>query len=359
MANWVEYRGRIYAWKGATGDHPTRVWYSDIDDYTTQTSALQYFDVGISSTSVYIKGAWAVRDSILFCLSNDDWYAYTGVPGASQLRFIGRYVGPAHQGAGVVLGNEMYFLSPEYYSPCVATPQGVDFRTFAQVKPQGSDFQTFTYPGRAIASPQMSSLLMTIGISEAGASTYGWYGLEYINGAWFPLNFREASGHSVVDACTIANGLGYAIISSNSAVNRYAVLQTRDVVLDRPSASFDTLSDETSVAGSVTLAPFTPDPGNESRARNVIVEGRYWKSSDFVTPNVDVTGMTPDLELSTLADAPSGEFVRMVFRDDADRPFTGYEQVFLTDIESFSIDRVIVEYEVRPINHWLGQESGT
>lgn len=357
MINWTEYRGRIYAWRGANGDHPTRVWYSDIDDYQAQTSALQYFDVGISNNSVYIKGAWALRDSILFCLSNDDWYAYSGVPGASQLRFVGRYVGPAHQAAGVVLGNELYFVSPITLSPCVATPQGVDSTTLDHVEFSG--FQS-RFPGRMVASTPHNALYQSFNIAEIPltSSSFGWNYLEFVNGVWVPGSLQDADGVSLVDTVTIAHGDAYAFLGK-ATPSQSAVLRTRDVVLDRPSSSDDLWSDTQSASGSISLAPFSPEPGNEARARNVIIEGRYWKGSSYATPSIGVTGMTQGgTALGSLADA-SGEFVRLVFRDDADAPFSGHTQVELTGIVGFAIDRVVVEYEVRPINHWLGQETGS
>jgi hypothetical protein len=38
--------------------------------------------------------------------------------------------------------------------------------------------------------------------------------------------------------------------------------------------------------------------------------------------------------------------------------FTARPQVQVTQIDGLTIDRIIVEYEVRPITHWLGQTGG-
>jgi len=357
MANWVEYRGRIYAWKGAGGTRSSRVWYSDIDNYMLQTSSNQFFDVGINNNTVYIKGAWALRDSILFCLSNNDWYAYSGVPGAAQLRFIGRYVGPAHQAAGAVLGNELYFISPTTLSPCVATPQGVDSTTFSYARNAGF---VSRFPGRTVVSTERNAVHCVFNIAEipATSSSFGFLYTELVNGVWVPGDLQDADGRSIVDTCTVGNGEAYAYLYRGPTGR--AVLRTRNVVLNRPAATSDLWSQpRAGSTGQVTLAPFTPEPGNEARVKSVAVDVRYWKTTGYNNPAIGVTGLVYGGTLSSTWPNGTGVPRRLVFREDVQTgTFSARPQVQMTGIDSLTIDRVIVEYEVRPVNNWLGQTGG-
>ena len=158
VTNSVFYRGRLWGWSQTTAGK-NRLYYTDIADYKASASASQYIDISASSGSVFIQGCWAVRDSLLINLSNDDWYAFTGTPDTGTLRYIGKYVSPSHGAAAVALNNAVYFMAPDGDGVCMATPSGVDTVTHHNIKPWIADYNWVSVADyRAMVSPDKNAI---------------------------------------------------------------------------------------------------------------------------------------------------------------------------------------------------------
>jgi len=402
MTSFTLYRDRIWGWQSpnAATDNPNRIYYTNAASYTT-SDAGNYIDIGAASSGYYILGAWALRDSLLICMSNGDWYAFTGTPGSGSLRFVGNYVTPAHGACGTVLNNMVYFLAPYGRQVCVATPSGVDTTSLKDIRPYNNDLVWDTFHDyRGLSSPREQSVLLP----TLRATADQWFdALEFVNGSWSYSGFGRSRftdstsnmGH-LRDCAVIAEGKAYAFVMEDpdAPSSHEMQLYTRDIVLNRPSSNtLDTWSHGEEVAagasttavskGAVRLAPFAP-PGEEVRVRQVIVDFDYWKDvaeaiiwevpdmrcsltdgGALELESIDTFSATNLSSLSSLG-YPSGNSStigapsRWVFRFPLeDQQFLQQIQVQIDDIVSIAIQRIIVDYEVRPDNHWAGQTAGT
>lgn len=395
ITNSVFYRGRLWGWsQGTSGKN--RLYYTDIDDYTDSTSVTQYIDISASSGSVFIKGCWAVRDSLLINLSNDDWYAFTGTPDTGTLRYIGKYVSPTHGAAAVALNNAVYFMAPNGDGVCMATPSGVDTVTHHNIKPWITDYNWEKVADyRAIAAPDKNAIHLTC-FDATHLQT--WTGVERVNEHWYFVQYGAGdfssrnSGASanlgqLRDCATVNYGNAWAFMTYGTASigsTKYINLYTRDVTLNRPSRSDDTFSSNAEGAsidgagavlyayGTVRLSPYGPELGEEIRVNKVILDFLYWNADTTVYPEVEVDLKIRKLDNTTstiysdtssfaawnnttnlpeLADSLNlrGAEARYVFDVEMTK---FYPDLFveLTQINGMALNRVIVEYEVRPDN---------
>lgn len=401
IKNFAFYRDRIWGWHttGVTNDPANRLYYTNAGSYTTAASG-NYIDIGAASQGYYwILGVWALRDSLLICMSNGSWFVFTGTPESGSLRYIGDYVHPPHGAAGAVINNAVYFLSPYGRQVCIATPSGVDTTTLRDIRPWVGDKRwTIFHNYRGLASqPEQTIMLPTLRTYE----DQFWSALERINGSWTWSGygadlFTEGVGATsdmgfLRDTAIVGEGLAYAFLCEDEGLpsNGSVQLYTRDAVLNRPSRSTDRWSDSKEVSagspsttlakGAVRLAPYSSS-GEEVRVRQVIVDYYYWHddSTTYETPDMAcklINAATEELEsvdtyygagldsfedINRTSDWAHGIPSRWVFRfplDDQD--FRNSIQVQLDDIMSIAISKIVVDYEVRPDNHWAGQAGGT
>lgn len=398
ITNFVLYRDRIWGWHNANPsvDPGNRLYYTDAGSYTL-SSAGNFFDIGAASDGFYILGVWAVRDSLLIAMSNGDWYVFTGTPGSGSLRFIGNYVTPAHGAAGAVLNNAVYFIAPYGRQVSIATPSGVDTVSLSHIRPFNGDIRwTIFHDYRALSSQQEQSLLLP---TLRNNSDQWFAAIEFVNGSWTYTGFgkdRFSDSSSNIgilrDCAVIAEGKAYAFMMEDpdDPGSHELQLYTRDIVLNRPSRKTDEWSDSKEVAagdtatglsrGGVRLAPFSPE-GLEVRVRQVIVDFHYWKDTDndrYEDPDMRCVlldggrlgtevidsfsaSALPTFEDESLPeDTVLGLPYRWVFRFPLeDNDFRISQQVQIDDMISVAIDRIVVDYEVRPDNHWGGQQGGT
>ncbi len=127
------------------------------------------------------------------------------------------------------------------------------------------------------------------------------------------------------------------------------------------------------------LAPFSPE-GLECRVRQVVVDFHYWADDSTIYEEPDmrcvlldggrlgtevidsfVGSSLPTFEDKSLnGDTILGLPYRWVFRFPLeDQDFRISQQVQIDDMIGVAIDRIVVDYEVRPDNHWAGQQGGT
>ena len=396
ITNFVLYRDRIWGWVnvGASTDPSNRLFYTDAASYTV-SAAGNYLDIGAASDDYYILGAWPLSDSLLICMSDGGWWVFTGTPDAGSLRFIGNYPSPSHGAAGAVLGNIVYFLAPNGRQVCMATPSGVETNALRDIRPWTFDRNHNTFiEYRGISSHREQAIMLPV---RAGNSKY-WDTIELVNGDWgvhsygradFTTNTANNMGYLRDVAPTVRDTV-FAYLVEDPDETKEAQLFTRDIVLNRPSHSSDTYSDyiETTATapstitskGAVRLASYAPE-GEECRVRQVTVDFHYWKTDvatyyapadmecrvrhgDIVTQeSIDTfdNSVLPSLvDKGFDVDWQQGLSYRWIFRfplEDADFAMTS--QVELDNILSVAIDRIIVDYEVRPDNHWGGQMAGT
>lgn len=403
MGSFTFYRDRIWAWHNPanSSDPDNRLYYTNAGDYST-SDAGNYIDIGAESDiSYYIHGAWPVRDSLLICMTNKDWYAFTGTPEQGSLRYIGRYPIPAHGAAGAVLNNAVYFQAPYGRQIMIATPSGVDTTTLADIRPWTGDKRWTTFHDyRALSSQQEQFLCHPVVRTDADQC---FFALEFANEAWgwhgygvdsFSEGVGSSSSFGVLRDAAISPSERYmAFLTYDSAAPGSPActnhIYTRDVMLNRPSRKTDAWSDSTedsadgttnTAKGGLRLAPFSP-PGEEVRVRQVVVDFHYWKDDSNtyyedpdmkavlmdvggtrleVVDSFSATGLDSFEDKGFNADETIGIPTRWVFRFDlADQDFRNAVQVQLEDIMSIAIDRIVVDYEVRPDNHWAGQTGGT
>ena len=399
IVNFTMYRDRIWGWSLANVNATTptnRLFYTDAGSYTS-TTAGNYIDIGPASEGYYIVGCWPIRDSLLIAMSSGEWYVFTGTPASGSLRFIGKYPVPAHGGAGAILNNAVYFLSPYGRQVCIATPSGVDSVTLQDYRAfSGNDIRwNIFHDYRGLASQQEQALLL----ATLRNNQDQWFdALEFVNGSWVYSGFgrdRFSDTSSNIgylrDLCVVGQEKAYAFLMEDPDApgSDEAQLYTRDIVLNRPSRSTDEWSDSKEVAagdtatglprGGVRLAPFGP-PGEEVRVRQVIVDFHYWKDDSTTYEDPDLRCVTldggrlglesvdsfsasalPSFEDESLpADTQLGLPYRWIFRFDMESAeFRNSIQVQIDDMISVAIDRIIVDYEIRPDNHWAGQMGGT
>ena len=403
ITNAVFYRGRLWGWS-QDNLGKNRLYYTDIDDYTDSDSALQYIDISNASGKVFIKGCWPVRDSLLIALSDDSWYSFTGTPATGTLRFIGKYVTPSHGAAATVLGNAVYFMAPDGQGVCAATPSGVDTITYKDKIPwvHEGNWNIFT-EYRALSSPDRSALhLMTVD----GSTGYMGVAIEKVNDQWYLTSYGNGTdyfgsnigtnGYGILrDCATINFGNAYAFLTygsyfdNSSGTTFYDIsLLTRDIILNRPSRDDDVFSSKTdpskSIGGvSITvgdigssalrLSPFSADYGEEARVSRIIIDFSYWRNSDgdYPTPTLklrikDATNTTAIIHsdsdsfntwaasTSNLPNAATNADYRgMQARYVYDLPMGTFHPdmyIELHNIEAIAINKIAVDYEIRPDN---------
>lgn len=378
------YRDRIWSWTfaGPVTDPGNRLYYSDAGSYVAWTAG-NFIDIGADSDNYYIIGAWPVRDSLLIAMSNGTWWTFTGTPETGTLRFVGEYVVPAHGGAVAQLDNALYFLNPTDSHICVATPQGVETRSFLHMRPRNAAPVLQDPPDdyyvhhRALGSEGAQAIILNF----ANSLTYpgqskDWHAIEMVNNAWQEVEYFNETGSSAVlrDAAIVGDGRAIAFVVEDSSQTPETQIITRDIRLNRPSSGDDTWSAKEEVGpattsdanGKVTLAKFVPAANEEVRMLNVIVEGRSWVNGlGYPTPhmkaqiNVGASGAEINNFDDTLLSNGEGKPYRWVFPRPEVHGFETYAQVTLLDIKALTITRVIVEYEIRPVNHWQGRMGGT
>ncbi len=389
------YRDRIWGWVtvDAGTDPANRLYYTDAASYTASTAG-NYIDIGAASDGYYIKGVWPVRDSLLIAMSNDDWYVFTGTPTQGSLRFIGSYVTPAHGACGAVLNNAVYFIAPYGRQVCIATPSGVDTVSLSDIRPWNNDNRwTLFHDYRGLASQREPSHMLP---PQRNDSDHWSDAVEFVNGNWTYSGygrdrFSDTSSNigTLRDTALVAEGKAYAFLTSDPGADpgtHEPHLYTRDIVLNRPSRKSDEWSDSIEVSfdasstgiarAGVRLAPFSPE-GQEVRVRQVMVDFHYWYDTDndvYETPDMrcvlidggrlgsdlidtfDGTALDTFEDNSLSQDEMVGQVSRFVFRFPMeDQQFRMTQQIQIDDILSLSISRVVVDYEVRPDNHWAGQ----
>ena len=408
--NFTWYRDRIYAWTWPDNlnDPANRIFYTDAGSYTT-SSAGNYFDIGASSDGYWIIGCWPIRDSLLIAMSNGDWYSFVGPdPDSGSLRFVGNYVTPSTGAAAVPFNNALYFCSPRGDQVCVATPSGVDTESFAHVRPWIEDVRwTLFHDYRALASAEQQAVELHV---VRNVTDQWWAGIEFVNQAWVYHGYGKTGFSTELsnmgylrDCATVGHGQAYAfLVEDPDSPNSTEVhIYTRDIVLNRPSKSTDFWSDKLEVAvgdtatgtadGMIRLAPFSPEPGQEVRIKEVTVDFVYWYDSgaDYLT-NVGSAGTyytTPSMRClaidgavtgldsidtfsaaalttfearSFVGDTVHGMPARWIFRfPPEDNDYRQTAQVQLDNLLSVAIDRIIVKYDIRPTSHWNGQIGGT
>lgn len=403
IVNFCLYRDRVWGWHSpdASTDPPNRLYYTDAGSYVL-SSAGGYFDIGAASEGYYIVGAWAMRESLLIAMSDGGWWVFTGTPEQGSLRFIGNYVVPAHGACVAVLDNAAWFISPYGGQVCIASPSGVDTTSAGDIYPWIGDIRWSIYHDcRGMASQQQQSVHLSTYRNEQDQ----WFdGIEFVNGTWTYCGygkdrFSDTSSNLGYfrDSAVVGNGNAYAFLmddpdtpSPGSGNAAEAQVYTRDIVLNRPSRKSDYWSDSLEYAagdeatglarGGLRLAPFGP-PGEEVRVRQVTVDFQYWYDTGntvYETPDmrcVLLDGSAEGVELidtfvgSDLATFESVSLPedytlplesRWIFRFPIeDQDFRKSVQVQIDDILSLAVERVIVDYEVRPDNHWGGQTGGT
>lgn len=405
MGGFTFYRDRIWAWHQA-GNHPNdptnRLYYTNAGSYTT-SAAGNYIDIGAASTNYHIVGAWPVRDSLLICMSNNEWYVFSGPPETGSLRYMGNYPRPAHGACGTVYNNALYFLMPYGNNIAIATPAGVDTQSLSHIVPWVGDKRwTIFHDYRALSSAQEQFIICPTLRTYEGQF---WNSLELANGNWGWHGYGVDTWNEGVGSTSNMGDLRDLAMHPNQTKIAFYVydedapgspatttqIYTRDIVLNRPSRKTDSWSDSKEVAagdtstslsnGSVRLAPFTP-PGEEVRVRQVIVDFYYWMDASntyYENPTMECAlidgaqteierinslnaeASLTDFETAGLAgDSVLGMPGRWVFRFPIeDQDFRQTVQIQIDKIMSIAISRIVVDYEVRPDNHWAGQTGGT
>tara|TARA_R100001480_G_scaffold134580_2_gene131670 strand:+ start:57 stop:785 length:729 start_codon:yes stop_codon:yes gene_type:complete len=216
-----------------------------------------------------------------------------------------------------------------------------------------------------------------------------WYLTSYGNGNDYFGSIVGTNGYGILrDCATINFGNAYAFVTYGSYFSggtKYALgLLTRDIVLNRPSRDDDVFSDKVdagnvlsstvvSDAGSsiIRLSPYSADYGEEARVVRIVIDFTYWRSSgdNYATPTMElriktITNTTDNIysdatSFNTWAASTSnlpnitysyrGRQARYVY----DIPLGDFSPdmfVELHNIESIALNKVTVDYEVRPDN---------
>ena len=399
IVNFTSYRDRLWGWQAAhnTTTQGNRLTYTNEGSYVL-AGDLNYIEFGIPSGAHYIIGVWVVRDSLLVAISDGGWWVFTGTPARGTKRFIGTYPIPAHGAVGTILNNAVYFLAPFGRQVMVATPSGVDTTSLSHVRPFNESIPWDVFHDyRGLSSQQEQSVHLTTLRNNADQ----WFAaVEVINNNWTytmygKLRADAAAGNLGVlrDCAVVGQGTAYAFLMDDPDTGLSPLLKmqlyTRDIVLNRPSRSTDEWSDSKEVAagatstiaakGMVKLAPFSPE-GEEVRVRQVTVDYQYWSDDDSVyedpdmrcillngdntlTETIDTFAGGDLITLQSLGkgvDEAIGTPARHIFRFPVeDQQFRVTQQIQIDDILSISIDRILVDYEIRPDNHWAGKQEGT
>lgn len=407
IGSFTVYRDRIFGWSNPVNtpsDPPNRMFYTDAGDYSTATAG-NYFDIREANNGgeYHIVGAWPIRDALVICMSDGEWWSLTGDPETGTLRYIGRYPRPAHGAALAVLNNVGYFTLPYGRGIATVTPAGVDVMD-QTIRPWvGEKRWTIFHDHRALVSNQEQFLIHPYVRTYDGQF---WNSLELVNGSWGWHTYGGAEMNTGVGSNQNMGELRDLAMHPNETFMMFYVyepdapgspattthLYSRDIILNRPSRNSDNYSaaTEDSAAGDsdvargiVRLAPFTP-PGEEVRVRQVIVDFHYWHddSTEYASPDMACTlsatsdanngGQVESIDTFSIAsfdsfedagvngDSTIGLAGRWIFRFPLeDQDFRQTYQVQIDQIISLAIDRIIVDYEVRPDNHWAGQQGGT
>ncbi len=396
IVNFCMYRDRVYGWVQATTatTNTNRLFYTDASNYRV-AAANNFIDIGAASSGYWIVGCWAVRDSLLIAMSNNTWWAITGEPDTGALRYVGEYVTPAHGAAGAVLNNQVVFNAPYGRQLCVATPQGVDTKMLQHVRPffNRGTWNIF-HDYRALSSASEQALHMTY---QRNDQDQWWVSNEMVNGSWMYHKYGDRDGSTdtsnmgfLRDLSVVGGGKAYAFLCEDASQPNGTEIQiyTRDIVLNRPSRSDDFWSSDIEGAaadptvsladGWLQLAAFTPPSGQEVRIHHVTIDYTYWYDADealynrcnFRMQSVAGNGYTIlntydtyEADNEGLTDIVSGVIgfnSRYTFHASPElEKFSHQARVRISSIISLAIDRIVVEYEIRPLAQWAGRQTGT
>lgn len=389
LVGFTFYRDRIFGWvdPSASTDPPNRLFYTDAGDYRT-SSAGNYIDIGAASSDYYIIGAWPVRDSLLIAMSNGTWFAFVGdSPDTGSLRSVGDYPVPAHGGHGCIFNDAVWFYRDNEGGVCIATPQGVDSTTFADVK-----IRTSSGCVGAVAHSGNQSVHMIF--APSGFSYI--QELEFVNGAWHYHVYGGGDDYDVSTATTF--GITRAVTASGSAFRVNTINDTKDrlwVLLEdnvnTPGSTevqllYRRMSSTSAVGSGGEQAPktssgtdsyglvrfdaFSPPPGHLCRVKSVTVDFLHQYNTTTPTmrcrvfPGGNNTALDTENDFATvtlpnLSSSGDQDSGRHTFRfDPGNQPWQHSVHVQLDTIEYMTISRVLVEYEVTPLNHLYGEEGG-
>lgn len=334
-----------------------RIYYSDLYDYTTFSSATQFFDVDGN-----VLGMVPLGSSMFIYTDASRWYSFVGGadPSTAVLRFLGHQTTPkwgysetsGSRRRGSAQPRELngvaYFISPED-SLCILTPDGrVDDQSLRHIDCVGSLVPDAAYDTLTVRS-----------------GTKKFYRMQY--GVWTEENMyttatlSKSSTNPMDRALTLDRDKEWLrTIRSSSSVDHSFVYSRDTLETNLPTADGSGSNDEETYANidAQIHLPRLYVEGMRVRIREVAV--------DMTLEGSDGTGSRCDLEIEgptetatfanvagaygTVWDANyndsgrDGKRCRKIFSMLG--PFQSHADVKLTDLRHVAIERVTVKYEV-------------
>lgn len=392
------HKDRLYTSPGVMGSNPMRVAYSDPADYTTFTSASQFFDLADSDSGDAVGGMYSLGNQLLIYTIYGNWYVLNGDAETGSVRKLGPGPIPSFHGAAVVFKNRVMFLGGPHLGIVIVSAAGIDTESMLEINPFRSLSDGPLFGGSTLSSYQGA---VTYGYEIGPAvvdEQYGYMGfylecpnprdpwsgnpviLEFINGEWGlnQYDVQKPSAAASIDQTKVlaaCAGMGrvFTLVPGVIGTTDYYFVVDRVIAADSPvqhhlisSANVDTYIGLSGTAGQAKLRinPIAAIDDNEVRPIAVTVSGKYWCASTTNATFPDSAGLAvlayedEDSFFATGTDL-SGSAGALEFQTTANRQ--PYTRTFKFDTEEFrdqfmieftltscSVDKVVVEYEQRP-----------
>ena len=361
------YRERAYYWGYSAA--PGRVYYSEPADYS-RVPILNFFDVSIAASEAgvgVITSMFAVKNALMIGREDNRWMVLTGTsPENGTLRELGTDPVPDWQ-TGAIVDNAVYYLNPAGQGVGIATPSAIETKELSYMSPTAYPDSTelrpdpLFMPAKGVGDDVTGNLFLpgrTVGDNNTIMA------VERANDV-FNLSVWE---HDTTDADNIFFTGGWpgelwAIMDDGAEFRSYS----RNVTLNRPARSADTLSLALSVEDGVTtgegavvrLGETVAGEGKIIRPTKVVVDLDYWKGGTYEDPSLLVDGTVMGTEAAASQDAFAQQTVTTTAWGDttANLPYKRRVAVALPNtqfgtrfeitltFESLALDTVQVYYE--------------
>lgn len=389
LLTYIEYRNRYYGFDTSPGLGNGRVYYSDLGSVTFP--ATNTFDlVVVGPTAPKIVGMWSTNNALMFCLADGQWFALSGEdPETGSVRDLG--IMPILRGTGISSDGDGISGHSDQGGVVAISPSGTStVRADIAARPgTGWPSSSELKLVRRAEVPMTDWTPWSLKTDDTGPYARHWYNFEKVNDVWnYQALFAvsDLAGSPIAQALDTFSAFIMEPFGSNPIhhLNRWLLTRIRlgtstylfmirDIRLDRPSGAHDinsarieqlgtyfgsqpTWANHQS-AGHVRLRKVAAPDGGRLRIRRVYVDCRYWKDdpNNYVTPAMTCQAVTPTTTQDATttwsggslanADTIEGGSTRITFLLP-EAVYEDWAQVRLNGIQSLSIKRVTVEYEI-------------
>ncbi len=320
---------------------------------------------------------WPVRNTLLIARRDGTWLLLQGSsPDDGTMTELGQYRVPEPGLSGVILDNQLWYLSKRGRGLNSATPGSVDTETMEHIQPTRNPQATTNPPTQQNLRPVVDTdnrFLFLPARYTRGATQTTVAATEFINGVYTTSHWATpaTTDSEGLDFTGGINGRLYAGFRDSTDWEFYC----RDFTLNRPARTTGEDWSVSAVTEGYTTAYATfPEikagAGTQIRPVRLVIELDYWNAANFDPPLIDATinvlgvagsaasevSVTWAADVGTSAEGEPAWTTStgvLPLRRTVQHYFTpgvwGSSISVALNFNSIAIRRMIVEYEERPL----------